>query len=91
MSNLVDGLLRYGFSAGPERVAAIETALNANDFFWIEDLAGAENAESFIGFDVLPVQDIMFMNRVIALENERFVRKCTKTEVVLRWNVLVLL
>ena len=80
MSNLVDGLLRHGFAAGHERAVAIEVALKANDFLWTEDLAGAECAESFIGFDALPEQDILFVNRVICLETERFERMCTNAE-----------
>ena len=80
MSNLVDGLLRHGFSAGHERAVAIEVALKANDLLWTEDLAGAERAESFTGFDALPDQDVLFVNRVICLETERFERMCTTSE-----------
>ena len=52
MPDLVDGLMRHGCAAGHERALAVAAALHENDFLCLGDLAGAENAESFVGFEL---------------------------------------
>ncbi len=66
MSDISDSLLRFGFAASKQRLAALVRALEAMDFTGFEELRGSGDLRHETAMREIPAEDAEFLKGVVA-------------------------